>query len=177
METPLAEARSSEFCFPHLDTLVRVEVSDESVTIRATRDTFSPQRKDFFIRELVAEGFIPEHYRWSSPDEGDTPFSRIRWLVDWSWLTLNEKALQRSRRAVFRMLAGAVLLLGLLFDMGVAGMLGDSRESMRAARLSSLEVQKRFPIYPGRGKPAKIAFNSHDHRGAATDGATQRLPD
>src|ERR1700722_14737377 len=63
--TPL-EHRTFEFRFPALDTLVKVQVRDERVTIRASRDSFTSQRKEAFIHELATEGFIPDEYRWHS---------------------------------------------------------------------------------------------------------------
>ena len=45
-----------DFSFPRKDTILKVEVWEDSVTIRATRDSFSARRKDAFVRELIAEG-------------------------------------------------------------------------------------------------------------------------
>ncbi len=134
METPLLEPRCAEFSFPRLNTLVRLEVSDESITIRATRDTFSPLRKDFFIRELAAEGFIPDQYRWSSAEEAGSSFGRVHWLVDRSWLRLNEAHIAKSRRTVFRLFSIAVLLLSLFLELGLPGLFGDSRAAMRSEK-------------------------------------------
>ena len=39
-----------EFCFPEKDTLVRVEVVGDDITVRATRDNLSEQRKASFVR-------------------------------------------------------------------------------------------------------------------------------
>jgi hypothetical protein len=114
----------SEFCFPRLDTHVRVEVSDESVTIRATRDTFSSVRKDFFVRELAAEGFIPDQYRWSSQAEFGLPYGRVRWLVDYEWLAISEEIVAKSRRFALRLFAVALALNILLLELGLAGRLG-----------------------------------------------------
>ena len=57
MNTSVTKARVYEFDFPTLGTLLRVEESDGAVVVRATRDTFTDERKSRFIRELVAEGF------------------------------------------------------------------------------------------------------------------------
>jgi hypothetical protein len=54
---------SFDFYFGPLDALVRVEAVDDQVVNRATRDTFSAQRKASIVRELAAEGFIPDRYR------------------------------------------------------------------------------------------------------------------
>ncbi len=83
------------FPFPALDTLVEVREEETEVVIRATRDAFTPIRKEFFIKELIAEGFISERYRWSGC---------IRWLVDTGWLTLPQAALVRARRFMVRLM-------------------------------------------------------------------------
>ena len=100
---------SYEFYFADLDTLVLVESSPDEVIIRATRNTFSERRKNFFIHELAAEGFIPENYAWVSV--GGPDFSRgVRWLVDLSWLKNQLPDPSVSRRFMLRLLGGAVLL-------------------------------------------------------------------
>lgn len=95
-----------EFSFPQLDTLVQVEESEGKVVIRATRDTFTEGRRASFIRELAAEGFIPDQYRWTllASYRGE---SGIRWLIDHSWLKLNEAMVARTRRFMVRLLLGA----------------------------------------------------------------------
>ena len=80
MNTHEPPSRRHEFYFAKLDTLVRVEPFDDVVTIRASRDTFSPQGKECFIRELAAEGFIDDDYRWVSP-AGLNPTRCVRWFV------------------------------------------------------------------------------------------------
>jgi hypothetical protein len=142
METPLFEPRCAEFCFPHLDTRVRVEVSDEFVTIRATRDSFSPRRKDFFIRELAAEGFIPDRFQWSSPEDAGSPIGRLRWRVDHAWLSLGQAGSASARRTAFRFLTIAVLLLSLLLELGLPGLLGNSRAAMRSEKPVAAQMQK-----------------------------------
>ena len=95
-------ARSFDFCFIHLDyTLVRVEEVDGRVTIRATADTFSRRRKAFFIRQLVAEGFISDDW-WLSPFEGEHDSRGIRWLIDRSWLKPDKAIIERNHRAMKR---------------------------------------------------------------------------
>ena len=124
MRRSLSEPICSQFRFPRLDTHVRVEVSDESVTIRATRDTFSSIRKDFFVRELAAEGFIPDQYRWASQAHVGVSYGRILWLVDRGWLGINEEILVKSRRFALRLFAVALALNFLLLELGLAGRLG-----------------------------------------------------
>ena len=62
MNSTLTRPERYEFCFPEKDTLVLVEVVGNGVTVRATRDTFTEQRKASFVRELAAEGFISDSY-------------------------------------------------------------------------------------------------------------------
>jgi len=109
MKTHEPPPRCHEFYFAKLDTLVQVEPSADGVTIRATRDTFSPRRKECFIRELAAEGFIDDDYRWGSLT-GVNPNRRVRWLVDFSWLKISPEATAATRRFMLRLLGGAALL-------------------------------------------------------------------
>jgi len=111
MKSAPVERRAFEFCFLELDyTLVRVEEAAGDVTIRATADTFSRRRKINFIRELAAEGFIPDEYQWSSPSESGPHFRGVRWLVDGSWLKVDEALNARNHRLVRRFILPATLL-------------------------------------------------------------------
>jgi hypothetical protein len=101
--------RAYEFAFPQLDTLVRVEQNDNAVVIRATRDTFSPARKECFVHELAAEGFIDDDYQYYSA-VATQPFRPLRWRVDHSWLTLDAGQVAATRRFVLRLLGAAALL-------------------------------------------------------------------
>jgi len=115
MKSIPGEFRIFEFCFIELDyTLVRVEESAGDVTIRATADTFSNDRKIYFIRELAAEGFIPDHYRWFSLTGREAYNRGVRWLVDYSWLKLDEARIARTNRLVRRLIL-PVTLLWMLF--------------------------------------------------------------
>ena len=109
MKATLSEPRVFEFYFPDVDTLVQVEDSEEAVVIRATRNSFSERRKRFFLRELAAEGFIADSYRWLASGETSS-VPGIRWLVDFSWVELPQAALAQTRRFMIRLIAGAALL-------------------------------------------------------------------
>jgi hypothetical protein len=111
MKALAAEPRIFEFCFPRQDTLLKVEVWDDAVTIRATRNTFSERRKAAFVRELAAEGFIAEDFQWASNDGAETCCSGVRWLVDTSWLKQDEAMAARTRRTVLRLLAPVAVFL------------------------------------------------------------------
>ena len=109
MPTHAIPPRCYEFQYPELDTLILVETSAAEVTIRATRDSFSEQRKLSFVHELAAEGFIPEDYAWRTL--AGSGFSRgVRWLVDVSWLKIDPAATAIARRFMVRLLAGGCLL-------------------------------------------------------------------
>ena len=106
-----AESHAYEFCFIELDyTLVRVEEAEGEVTIRATADTFSRQRKLCFIHELAAEGFIPDEYRWFSLAGPDGCSRGVRWLVDHTWLKVDEALIARTQRRSKRFLVPATML-------------------------------------------------------------------
>ena len=109
MKTTVLEPPGFDFYFGPLDTLVRVEEVDEQVVIRATRDTFSGQRKACFIRELAAEGFIPDRYHWFTA-VGDAGRLGIRWRVDVSWLKFNPELTIATRRFMLRVLGAATVL-------------------------------------------------------------------
>ena len=113
MKTTHPAAQCYEFSFPLLDTLARVDVSGEEVTIRATRDTFNAVRRAAFVRELIAEGFIPERCRWFSSREPDG-YLGVRWVVDYDWLDIPPEALQTARRFMFALLAGGAMLWAVL---------------------------------------------------------------
>lgn len=111
-----SEPHFYEFCFPRLDTLVRVEETEDQVVIRATRDTFSEQRKRCFLRELVAEGFISDCYQWST-GFNSLSWPRIRWFVDFSWLEPTGHTGKRAHRFMIGLLASTVLLWLLLMTL------------------------------------------------------------
>ncbi len=108
MNTPALKSRCFEFYFRDLDTLVQVETPDpDTVIVRATRNTFSERRKVYFIRELAAEGFIPEGCQWYPLPAG---MPRVMWVIDVSWLRLSEAAKSRTRRLMLSLLGGGFLL-------------------------------------------------------------------
>jgi hypothetical protein len=91
------------------------------VVIRATRNTFSDERKACFIRELAAEGFIPEEFHWLPPAAGERSRS-VRWLVDRSYFMPGPAFTAQTRRFMIRLLGAAalfwMLLMALLFWRG-----------------------------------------------------------
>jgi hypothetical protein len=117
MNTPTHTRHRFEFAFPSLDTLLQVEDDSDPVVIRASRDTFSAARKDRFLRELVAEGFVSDdHPRFESGGGG--PAGHVRWIVDPASFRLAPEFAGRTRRFMLRLLAAVgaswLLLLGTL---------------------------------------------------------------
>jgi hypothetical protein len=114
-------AQAYDFCFPNLDTLVRVESADGAVVIRASRDTFTEERKIRFVRELAAEGFIADDFRWAPM--GPSPRGQgVRWIVDASLWKPDPMLIARTRRFMVRLMAGSLLawlmMIGLIFLCG-----------------------------------------------------------
>jgi hypothetical protein len=113
MKPKVHSDRSFEFYFPDLDTLVLVEDAEDRVIIRATRNSFSDRRKTHFIRRLAAEGFIPDHYQWTS--SVDSEWSQVCWMVDASWVRVHKGNTVRTRRFMIRLLASMALIwLGIM---------------------------------------------------------------
>jgi hypothetical protein len=131
MKSIQEKPRSYEFNFPHLGTRLQVEELGGEVTIRATRDTFSDQRKISFIRELAAEGFIPDDFIWLSISESDAPGRGVIWLVDSSWLKLDENDIARARRILNKALAGAFLLFAVEMTLVLVGFVGKPANGYR----------------------------------------------
>jgi hypothetical protein len=126
MKSLQEKPKSYEFYFRKLGTRVHVEEIGGAVVIRATRDSFSTERKISFIRELAAEGFIPDDYMWS-PLEGEGAQGRgVVWLVDPSWLKFDEKDIARARRFMNRVLVGAVVLLAAEVALVFTGFINNS---------------------------------------------------
>ena len=101
MNTHAAINRRFAFHFPDLDTSVQVEHLEDGVVIRASRDTFSEERKACFIRELAAEGFIP----------GDDESLTICWVSEASPATRQRGLATRTDRFMIRLWLSSVLLL------------------------------------------------------------------
>ncbi len=114
MKTILQSPPSYVFHFPELDTLVRVEQTEAGVVIRTTRDTFTDQRKGYFLRELTAEGFLGRHAEHVGDANG------VEWVVDSSWLACPATQQQQTRRFMVRLLTGALVLwVGMLIGLAV----------------------------------------------------------
>ena len=123
MKAAPPDFRRFEFHFPKVDMRVRVEVADGRVTVRASRNAFDERRKDSFIRELAAEGFIPESNRWKSLTGG----RGVRWIIDRSWMGSEEPTPEVRRRSALRLFSGAALATALLMSLLFSGNLGHFR--------------------------------------------------
>ncbi|HUK83203.1 MAG TPA: hypothetical protein VLZ12_11300 [Verrucomicrobiae bacterium] len=102
MKTHTQFNRRFEFQFPDVDTRILVEDLEDEVVIRASRDTFSERRKQNFIRELAAEGFIADCFQWSCRG--------VRWLVDASSAMPGKAVTARTNRFMIRLFVCSVLL-------------------------------------------------------------------
>lgn len=100
-EGPGSTSQTFEFVHRRPDCVLKVENHQTGVRICATRDCFSARDKEFFVRHLAAEGFIPDRYRWFSGDSGD-PSSGLDWCV--------EDCLNYSRAAVSQRRANAFMI-------------------------------------------------------------------
>jgi hypothetical protein len=89
--------------------LIQVEEAAGAVVIRASRDTFSETRRQGFVRELAAEGFIPDRYQWLSPAAPGTA-GGVRRFVDHSCFKPDQTHTAHTRRFMLRLLACAALL-------------------------------------------------------------------
>lgn len=108
----------SEFYTRGPDNLLLVEIDDGAVTVRAARDNFSERRKMFFIRELAAEGFIPDKFLYFT--NAEEPFLLgLSWIIDLSWLSIPQEILRisswRFQALYFTGLAAELAVLILLF--------------------------------------------------------------
>ena len=109
MNTPLCGSHIYDFSFPALDTLIQVEETGDAVVIRASRDTFPESRRQRFVRELAAEGFIPDRYQWPGSTAPGAD-GGVRWLIDISCFKPDQTFVARTRRFMIRLLASSALL-------------------------------------------------------------------
>jgi hypothetical protein len=130
MKSLQEKPRSYEFNFPHLGTRLQVEEIAGEVIVRATRDTFSTQRKVSFIHELAAEGFIPDDFIWLSDANAGIHGRAVVWLVDSSWLKLDDNDIARARRILNKALAGALILFAFELALVLVGFVGNSSKGV-----------------------------------------------
>jgi hypothetical protein len=99
----------STFEMPTLNpaNLISVENTKDLVVIRAAYNNFTPRRKAFLIRQLAAEGYIPD--RFELVTEGEE-HQGLLWVIDRSLLVIGAEAKRRSSRFMGRLLLGSCLL-------------------------------------------------------------------
>lgn len=100
-----------EFFTQQPENMIRVETrADGEVHITLAVDNFNEQRKAYFVRELAAEGFIPDHYSYLSENE----LLGVKWHLGTDWCSVadpeNSVAFHRGRFIVL-----ACFLLWVLF--------------------------------------------------------------
>ena len=88
--------------------LIVVERCRDGVVIRAAQNNFSERRKAFLIRQLAAEGYIPDPFEQFTEA---APIPGLTWIVDRSLMVVGWEATNRTRRFMQRLIAGACLLL------------------------------------------------------------------
>jgi hypothetical protein len=111
MQTHNEHARRFEFYLRELDNHLLVESTDRSVTIRASRDNCSERRKAFFLREINAEGYIPDSCQ---AHIASSPAQPVRWIIDGSWKKPSPRPRLGSPFMVRLLVYGGVLWLELL---------------------------------------------------------------
>ncbi len=98
---------SFEFSTFNPENLVHIENEGERVLIRAAYDNFSPRRKSFLIRQLAAEGYIPDRFEHFTEQAWDPD---VVWLVDRSLITIGPAVTRRSGQLMRRLLLGSCVL-------------------------------------------------------------------
>ncbi len=89
------------------ENFIIIENRRKGVVIRAAQNNFSPRRKAFLIRQLAAEGYIPDRYEQVTEEAWDRT---LVWVVDRSLLMLGREAARRTRRAMQRLIVGGCAL-------------------------------------------------------------------
>ncbi|MEM1059551.1 MAG: hypothetical protein AAGK14_09910 [Verrucomicrobiota bacterium] len=108
-----------EFFTQQPENMIRVEArSDGEVHITLAVDNFSEQRKAYFVRELAAEGFIPDHYSFLSENE----LLGVKWHLGTEWCSVNEPpqpvGFHRGRMVVLACFAAwATFIAAMLFGL------------------------------------------------------------
>jgi hypothetical protein len=109
MKAETSFPRRVKFHQKNPENFILVENDRNKARIRAAFDNFTEARKIYFIKELAAEGFIPDHYQWFSDPNADGYFG-IPWIIDDSWLEVDRAGTQRTEMLCRRMLFLACLL-------------------------------------------------------------------
>jgi hypothetical protein len=102
-------AKRFEFYFADLDNSILVERTDYgTIVIHALRDNVSEERKAHFIRQLAAEGFIPDQFQWFNGAITDS--CGLYWVVDHSWMMIHPEVKRRTAKIMRWLLLSGLLL-------------------------------------------------------------------
>lgn len=120
MKTPTAESQFFEFRFPQLDTNLRLEVHGDHATIVASRNTFSKRRKELFVREIAAEGFISHSVAGGFGRDNSGQCPGIRWVLD-EGLALSDVSDLQAARFGLNVFKTSLMLVGVFFVIVLGG--------------------------------------------------------
>ena len=104
------------------ENFLLIENHADGVTVRAALNNFSERRKLFLIRELAAEGYIPDCFQWYHGGESCGNLM-VTWITDYSWMEIPTVVKARARRFMGRLF----LYSGLLFLCALVLVLVGSR--------------------------------------------------
>ena len=113
MATRVFQPQRTEFYQVFSDNLILVENQEGGVLIRAARQNFSERRKALFIRELAAEGFIPDRYQFFSDTDG-FGFFGVRWVIDTSLVEVPPEVNRTAHRRCLALFLGAFAVLAVI---------------------------------------------------------------
>ncbi len=107
------QTRSEFYAWFELSThnptnLVVIENQRKTVLVRAAHNNFSERRKAFLIRQLAAEGYIPDRYEYFTEEE---PIAGVTWVIDRSLMFIGPEATRRTRRFMHRLIGTGCLAL------------------------------------------------------------------
>ena len=116
------QPRRAEFVHRRPDNRILVENGENGVVIHATRNNFSPARKRAFVREIAAEGFIPDQFEWLV-DSGIENVPGLIWIIDGSGAQAHSIVKGMATRRIVRILAASGVLWLALMLLLLAGLL------------------------------------------------------
>ena len=96
-----------EFSTHNPENIIVIEHHGGRVLFRAAHDNFSERRKAFLIRQLAAEGYIPDQYERLTEHEWAPD---LLWVVDHSLIRMGPDATRRVSRFMQRLIMGGCLL-------------------------------------------------------------------
>lgn len=119
MATRLLHPRKTEFYNRSPENFILVEnYEDGSVVIRAALDNYSERRKSLFIRELAAEGFIPDEYQFMT-NAGENGFVGAQWVIDSSWLVVPPQVISTAHRCVMIIVLSVFLVVAVMVCVAI----------------------------------------------------------